>query len=179
MRLPSTRNMTMPVGTLEPDAVGVTVAVKVTVWPAKAGFGEAVTVVVVEAACTVSVIAAERLGAKSAVPLNTAVTEWLPEVLNGALSTAFPPASRLALAIAMVPSKKVTVPEGVPVVLVTVADRWTVWPTDGALTSVASAVVVDAAAAGGVPVRKYSPMCLLAASVNQTLPFWPATIPVG
>src|SRR5207249_2447733 len=46
-------------------------------------------------------------------------------------------------------------------------------------TSMASAVVVGAAAAGGVPVRKYSPMCRLAASVNQTLPFGPAVIPVG
>src|SRR5262245_28435592 len=43
----------------------------------------------------------------------------------------------------------------------------------------ASAVVVVAAGAGGVPVRKYSPMCRLAASVNQTLPFGPAAIPVG
>jgi hypothetical protein len=70
-------------------------------------------------------------------------------------------------------------PPGVPAALETVAVRWTAWPTAGALTSMASVVVVVAAGAGGVPVRKYSPMWRLAASVNQMLPFGPATIPVG
>ena len=46
-------------------------------------------------------------------------------------------------------------------------------------TSIASVVVVGAAVGGAEPVRKSSPICRLAASVNQMLQFGPATIAVG
>src|SRR5262249_32680558 len=128
---------------------------------------------------TVSWSAGDRLGAKAAVPLNTALTVWLPEVRNTVASTAWPPAFRLALPRAVLPSKKVTVPLGVPAALVTVAVRRTVWPPAGPLTLLAGAVAVAAAGAGGVPTRKYSPMCRLLASVNQMLPFGPPVIAVG
>src|SRR5262249_44483265 len=132
---------------------------------------------------TVTWSAGDRLGAKSAVPLNTAVRMWLPAVRNAVASTALPPASRLAVPRAGLLSEKGTVPPGVPAALGARGVRGAAWaaggPPAGALTSMASAVVVVAAGAGGVPTRKYSPICRLAASVNQMLPFGPATIPVG
>src|SRR5262249_14893499 len=169
----------VPGGAPAPLKAGVTTPGTTRVLPPGAGLAEAAKVVVVVAWLTVTLSVGDRLGAKSAVPLNTAVRVWLPAVRNTVANTAWPPASRLAVSRAMLPSKKVTVPPGVPAVLAAVAVRRTAWAADGALTYVARAVVVDTAGAGGVPTRKYSPMCRLAASVNQRLPFGPAAIPVG
>src|SRR5262249_49840334 len=79
--LPS-RRMTVPVGAPAPVNAGVTVTVSTSCRPTGAGLAEAVNVVVVLAGLTVSRSAADRLGAKSAEPLNTAVKVWPPAVWN-------------------------------------------------------------------------------------------------
>src|SRR6266404_1449543 len=109
--LPS-RRMTVPVGAPAPVKAGVTVTVSTSGWPTGAGLDEAVKVVVVAAWLTASLSAADRLGAKSAVPLKTAVSVWLAAVPNAVVSTALPPASRLTVPRAVFPSKKATVPRG-------------------------------------------------------------------
>src|SRR5439155_13769196 len=73
----SRKKLTVPLVTGTPPLV--TVAVKVTVWPVVAGFGEevnVVTVVLVAAAFTVSTNEA-ALAAKP-VPLKVAVIVWVP-----------------------------------------------------------------------------------------------------
>src|SRR5262245_16328194 len=151
--LPS-RRMTVPVGTPAPVKAGVTVTVSTSGLPTGAGLADAVKVVVVAAWLTVTLSVAGPLGAKVDVPLKTAVRVWLPDGENAVASTARPRASRLAVPRAPEwASKKVTVPDGVPTGLVTVAVKWTIWPTVGALTSTARVVVVAAAAGGGVPTR--------------------------
>jgi len=64
--------------------------------------------------------------------------------------------SRVAVPIALPPSKNVTVPVGVAEALDTEAVRWTVWPSTGEATSVVRDVVV--AATELVPPRLYLPI---------------------
>jgi hypothetical protein len=61
-------NVTVPVGTRMPARVGVSVAVKVTEFPALDGFSDEVTLVVVEAMLTICTKVFEVLALKFAAP---------------------------------------------------------------------------------------------------------------
>src|SRR5262249_57679223 len=83
-------------------------------WRAGAGLADAVKVVVVAAWLTAGRSAADRLGAKAGVPLNTAVSVWLPAVRKAVANTTWPPASRVAVPMAVVPAEKGALAPGVP-----------------------------------------------------------------
>src|SRR5262249_43447280 len=84
-----------PVGVGPPvdGGAGVTVAVKVTVWPRPAGFGDAVSAVVVLACWTVTVMPAEVLGENCVLPWYCAVTVLTPNGSAVVTSEATPPLS--------------------------------------------------------------------------------------
>src|SRR5208283_5213389 len=71
-------NVAVPVGVPPPGETGLTVAVKVTAWPATDGLREETTLVVVLACLTVWVRAAEVLVMKLLSPLYTPVIEFEP-----------------------------------------------------------------------------------------------------
>lgn len=134
------RKSTVPVG-VTAEAL-VTVAVKVTGWPAVAGFNEEVTVVLVGAMVTLCVSAAEVLAAKLASPLYVALIVCTPAIRSGMENVACPALS-VPVPIAAAPSKNVTVPVGVPGELsVTVAVKVTVWPAVAGFSEEVTAVLV-------------------------------------
>src|SRR5581483_11874078 len=141
--LPS-RKVTFPVGVPAPGATALTVAVKVTAWPNADGLTEDVTVVVVLAWLTVCVSVAEVLVVKLVSPAYTAVMAWPATAKAAVVNVAEPPES-VAVPSVVVPSRKVTVPLGVPVpgaTAVTVAVKVTPWPNTEGLTEEVTVVVL-------------------------------------
>jgi hypothetical protein len=109
------RKVTVPVGA--PDVVDVIVAVNVTGAPLDAEAAELTNTVVVAAGATaviVSVSAAEVLLAKVALPEYLAVIVCVPTESVDVVKVATAPLFSVLLQSAVVPSKKVTVPVGVP-----------------------------------------------------------------
>lgn len=120
---PPSENVTVPVGV--PDPL-LTVAVNVTDVPNDDGFSEEMTVVLVGIPLTTWFSAVDVLGSKVASPWYAAVIECVPETSAEVESEAWP-AFNVPLPIEVAPSKKTTVPVGVPVPL-TVAVKVTDCP---------------------------------------------------
>src|ERR1700733_362979 len=115
------KNATEPVG--EPE-FAETVAVRVTAWFVVAGLGDAASAVVVVAGVselTVSATGEEVERLKLLSPPYCAVRVCEPEVIEFSCNVTVPELPRVALPMEAPPSKKVTVPVGVPEVAVTVA----------------------------------------------------------
>jgi len=110
------RNVTVPVGVPAPGATTVTVAVKLTLCPTADGFGDEVTLVLVLALFTTCETAALVLVLKLALPRYVAVIEWVATdnapVLNVHVKGAA--AGNVQLPITVAPSRKLTVPAGLP-----------------------------------------------------------------
>src|SRR3984957_798221 len=111
-------------------AVEVTVAVNVTFAPTVDGFNDEVSTVEVEVA-TICTIPDEVAGANVASPLYMQKIEWLPAASDEVVNVALPDAGSATGAPSVLPpSRKVTVPVGVPgVVEVIVAVKVTDCPT--------------------------------------------------
>jgi hypothetical protein len=136
-------NVTVPVGLPAPGAETATVAVKVTLCPTTDGLSDEVTVVVVLALFTTWVNTALVLPLKLESPLYFAVIEWDPTDSVLVMKVVEPDA-RVPVPRVVVPSRKVTVPVGVPVpeVGATVAVNVTDCPkTDGFADDVTVVVV--------------------------------------
>ena len=102
--------VTLPLGV--PEAAGLTVAVNATELPDRIGFALAVSTVVV-VSCIISVRAADRLEASFALPLYAAMMEWDPMARELVVKLAAPdPFNVTGEPSAVVPSLKVTVPDG-------------------------------------------------------------------
>lgn len=174
------KNVIVPVSV--PTVVDVEVAVNMTLWPTVDGFSDetsAVVVVAVVAALTVCKIADDVAGANIASPLYMQEIEWLPwtsdDVVNVAIAWAFSIAAEPSW---VAPSKKVTVPVGVPACVdvtapVNITDCPTVDGFKDEVTVGVSAVPVDAAA---VPVADIANGLFGAFVVMNTLP--PVETPV-
>jgi hypothetical protein len=115
--------VTVPVGVPIDE---VTVAAIVTVRPVVWGLGDAVTVVVV-VALTIWLSAVEVLPSQPVEPVKTAVIECVPEASEEVENVALPVVVVTVTpeASVVVPSMKATVPEGIPIVEVTVAVKVT------------------------------------------------------
>jgi hypothetical protein len=87
------KNSTVPVGVPAPGLTGATLAVNVTLWPKTAEVVDGLSVVVVDAAATVTVAAVEVLGAKLGSPEYTAVIELAATGSTLVLSVKVPPVS--------------------------------------------------------------------------------------
>jgi hypothetical protein len=116
--LPSMTNCTFPEGVPPPGAFAVTVAVKVTLWPRIDGFRLDTTVVVVSALLTVWLVPDDILAAKHASLLYVAISVLEPAVKE--VSEQLPEPEPSVPMQVFVPSLTVTLPVGVPRVLVTV-----------------------------------------------------------
>jgi hypothetical protein len=106
------RKLTVPVGM--PEVLDVIVAVNVTGEPLDAVAAELTNAAVAAAKVMVSVTAAEVLGAKLALPLYFALIEWVPPVSVDIVKVATPPLFNVLVPSAVVPSRKLTVPVGMP-----------------------------------------------------------------
>ena len=106
------RKVTVPVGV--PEVLEVIVAVNVAGAPLGAEAAELTNAVVAAARVMVSVTAAEVLGAKFALPLYLALIEWVPPVSVDIVKVATPPLFNVPVPSAVVPSWKLTVPVGMP-----------------------------------------------------------------
>lgn len=123
------KKVTVPVGVPEPL---LTVAVNVTGFPNTAGFCEVATDMVVAFPLTIWLSAVDVLGSKVASPWYAAVIECVPTTSAAVEMEALPAASRVPLPMEEVPSKKTTVPVGVPPAPVTVAVNVTdCWAVEG------------------------------------------------
>ena len=151
-------NVTVPVGVPAPGATAATVAVKVTAWPVTAGLTDDRRATVVAARLTVTAAAAEVLSAKPLVPEKEAVSAWVPTPSDTG-RVAWPAASSGAEPSTVLPSRKMTVPIGVPAGEVTVAVSVSICPKTAVAVDVLSVVVV-AAAATGVEVFNSTPTVL-------------------
>lgn len=120
------RNVTIPVGM--PEVLDVIVAVNVTGAPLDAETVELTKVAAVAAFAMVSVTAAEVLPAKFALPLYLAVMECTPAVSIDVVKVATPLLFRVPVPSVVVPSRKTTVPVGVPPLPATVAVNVTAVP---------------------------------------------------
>jgi hypothetical protein len=141
------RKVTVPVGVPAPGAFTVTVAVSVTACPNTEGFAEEATVVAVDALFTVSLDAADVLVLKLLSPPYTAVIEWVPTASRAVVNVAWRAAFTVPVPRVVVPSKKVTVPVGVPApgaLAVTVAVNVTARPKTELVGEAAVVVVVEA-----------------------------------
>jgi hypothetical protein len=107
-------NVTVPVGTPAAGTTGLTVAVSVTIWPTAAGFGDNFKAVVVLPLLIVSVSAVEVLGATPVSPSYVAVIARAPTASPRVVSVARRAAFNGRVSSGVAPSKKVTVPVGVP-----------------------------------------------------------------
>jgi hypothetical protein len=108
------KNVTVPDGKLAPVLVDVMFAVSTTFCPKTGLLGENVTVVVVVASPTVTVVAGESLEVNVLSPEYWAVIELAP--VGRARGARLPtPLVRVAVPSDVVPLKNVTVPVGVPV----------------------------------------------------------------
>jgi hypothetical protein len=174
------RNVTVPVGVPAPGDTTATVAVNVTDCPNTDGLADEVRVVVVFALLTVWVRTALVLPEKLESPLYLAVIEWDPTASVDVANVATPPDS-VPVPRVVVPSRKVTVPVGVPVAGgtgATVAVNVTDCPkTDGLAEDVT--VVVVWPWAGGVTVWVRAALVLVLkfasppyVAVIEKLPAW-------
>jgi hypothetical protein len=111
MVVPS-RKATVPVGV--PEVLDVIVVVNVTGAPLDAEAAELTNAVVVAADVMVSVAAAEVLALKLESPSYAAVMECAPTVSIDVVKVAMPPPFRVPVPSAVVPSRKVTEPVGLP-----------------------------------------------------------------
>jgi hypothetical protein len=140
------RKVTVPVGV--PALLEEIVAVKVTGAPLDAEAVELTNAALVAAAATgviVSVTAAEVLVAKTALPAYLQVIEWLPTVSVDVVKVATALLFKDPVPSEVVPSKKVTVPVGVPELLdVIVAVNATGAPLDAEAAELTSTAVVAA-----------------------------------
>src|SRR5262249_31303659 len=140
-------NVTVPVVDPAAGATAVTLAVKVTAWPVTAGLTDDARVSVVAAGLTVTATAAESLAAKPLTPKKEAVSEWVPT--NGGVGrVARPVVSSGAEPSIVLPSRKKTVPIGVPAGEVTVAVSVSICPKTAVAVDVLSVVVVGASMTG-------------------------------
>src|SRR5262245_1878461 len=144
--LPSLK-VTVPVGVPPPGATVATVAVKVTAWPVTAGLTDDFRATVVAAGLTVTVAAADVLAAKPLTPKKEAVSAWVP-TNSDVGRVALPVASSGAEPSSVSPSRKKTVPIGVPAWEVTVAVRVSNCPTTAVAVDVLSVVVVATSMTG-------------------------------
>src|SRR6266516_4415702 len=138
------RKFTVPAGLPAPGGTTVTVAVNVTLDPATDGFEEEVTVVVVLALLTVWVSTALVLVLKFASPPYDAVIEGDPTANVEVVNVAVPP-DRVPVPSVVAPSRKVTVPLGLPApgaTGATVAVKVTLCPKTDGLADEATVVVV-------------------------------------
>src|SRR5262249_32639403 len=136
--------VTAPVGTPAPGATAVTVAVKRTDRPWPTGLADATRATAPAARPTDSDTAADELGAKVVLPWKDAVSACGPTPRKTG-AVAWPAGLAGALPSAVVPSKKVTRPAGVPAGEATLAVSSTVCPKTAVAVEVRSAVVVAAA----------------------------------
>src|SRR5262249_22550987 len=120
----------------------VTVAVNVTDWPNVLGLADEPTLVLLAFWFTVWVSGAEVLGLKLLSPPYTAVIEWLPTASALVENVAGRLPWRVRVPSVVEPSLKVTVPVGVPPVLVTVAVNVTDWVSALGFTDDTTVVVV-------------------------------------
>src|SRR6516165_10367764 len=144
--LPSLK-VTVPVGVPAPGETAATVAVKVTAWPVTAGLTDDFRATVVAAGLTVTATAAEVLAAKPLTPKKEAVSAWVP-TNSDVGRVARPAASSGAEPSSVLPSRKKTVPIGVPVWEPTVAVSVSICPKTAVAVDVLSVVVVGAATTG-------------------------------
>jgi hypothetical protein len=139
------KKVTVPVFTVAVDGeLAVTVPVKVTGWPKTAGFADELMVVVVLAAFTVCVREDEVLALKLASPPYDAVMVWLAAA-NVAIVNVVLPEVNIAVPRVEAPSRKVTLPVGVPVAGdtgLTVAAKVADWPNTVGLIKELSAVML-------------------------------------
>jgi hypothetical protein len=145
------RKVTEPVGETDPVVVAVMVAVKVTLCPKTGALGENVSVVVVIAFPTVTVVTGEVLDVNVESPEYWAVIELAPiaRAVGGSEAT---PSVSVAVPSEVVPLKNWTVPVGVPeVIAATVAVSVTSCPNTGAL-GVKETVVVEVGVGASVTV---------------------------
>jgi len=144
------RNVTVPVGV--PEVLGVIVAVNVTGEPLDAETAELINAVLVATAAfgvMVSATAADVLAAKLESPPYAAVIECDPTVSVDVVKVATPWLFNVPVPGAVVPSRKVTVPVGVPEVLdVIVAVNVTGEPLDAETAELINAAVVAVVAFG-------------------------------
>src|SRR6202171_1559498 len=144
------RKVTVPVGV--PEVLDVIVAVNVTGAPLDAEAAEltkAVVVAVAAAGVMVSITAAEVLTAKFALALYLAVIECVPTVSVDVAKVATPLPFSVPVPRVVAPSRKVTVPVGVPEVLdVIVAVNVTGEQLEAAAGERTNVAVVAMAAAG-------------------------------
>jgi hypothetical protein len=98
--------------------------------------------VAVVAAVTVCVNTADVLGLKLLSPLYLAVMEWLPTDRLDVVNEAILPVPSVDVPSETLPSRKVTVPVGVPGEPVTVAVKVTAWPDRDGLSEETMVVVV-------------------------------------
>ena len=163
-------NVTVPVGVPPPGATAATVAVKVTAWPVTAGLTDDPRATVVAARLTVTATAAEVLSAKPLVPKKEAVSAWVPMPSDTGM-VAWPAASSGAEPRTVLPSRKMTVPIGVPAWELTVAVSVSICPKTAVAVDVLSVVVV-AASATGVEVFNSTPTVLeeVLAATRSTRP---------
>jgi hypothetical protein len=106
------RKLTVPVGV--PEVLDVIVAVNVAGAPLGAEAAELTNAVVAAARVMVSVTIPEVLGAKFALPLYLALIEWVPPVSVDIVKLATPLLFNVPVPSAVVPSRKLTVPVGIP-----------------------------------------------------------------
>ena len=119
------KKVTVPLGVPEPL---LTVAVNVTGFPNTAGFCDEATDMLVAIPLTTWLSTLDVLGSKVASPWYAAAIECVPTTSDAVEIEALPAASRVPLPMEVVPSKKSTVPVGVPPVPVTVAVKVTDCP---------------------------------------------------
>src|SRR5207248_3616296 len=137
-----------------PGATAAALAVKVTAWPVTAGLTDDPRVSVVAARLTVTVAAAEVLSAKPLTPKKEAVSASVP-TNSDVGRVARPAASSGAEPSRVLPSRKKTVPIGVPAGEVTAAVSVSICPKTAFAVDVLSVVV--AAATTGVAVFSSTP----------------------
>ena len=124
-------NVTMPVGLPPAGAVGVTVAVKVTIWLYTDGLASEESTVALAACVTVCGSMDEVLEVKLGLPPYTAVRSCEPRASSAVVNVATPDPLSAWVPIVVPPSLNVTVPSGTPApgaVAVTVAVSTTGWP---------------------------------------------------
>jgi hypothetical protein len=142
--VPSILNWTVPLGVPAAGEVGLTVALKVTLWPNLDGLTDELTEVLVAPCWTVWVRSELALLVKLVLPLYAALMAWSPTLKVEVLVVAWPPL--MATGLPATPSiVKVTVPLGVPdagAVGLTAAVKVTLWPNLDGLAEELTAVVV-------------------------------------
>lgn len=138
------RNVTVPVGMPDPGAVALTVAVAITGWPKIPGFGDAFTATVGTSRFTICVNGEEVFALKLLSPEYEAVMVCAPTANADVVNEAAPVESSVAVPMVEVPSRKVTVPVGVPEVALTVAVKVSACPKTVGFLEETTAVVAPA-----------------------------------